>query len=138
MVGIYTFESNPQNSTIMKKAKLIVIICLFLSCLLHADNTTKEQVRIIKGTTVTDEVDRTLFRSVEVFFIPQLNLLEITCDATGDADVYVIDENDQVVSITSLLLSDASSYVDAPMVSGVYSIIIVSDTFYGVGKFIVN
>lgn len=62
MVGIYTFESNPQNSTIMKKAKLIVIICLFLSCLLRADNTTKEQVRIIKGVPDTAVCHLTILR----------------------------------------------------------------------------
>lgn len=42
MVGIYTFEPNPQNSTIMKKALFLASICFLCSCV-------KPHVEIVVG-----------------------------------------------------------------------------------------
>lgn len=124
----------------MNKLKLISIILFFLCGLAYADDTnkTKEEVRIIKGTSITEEVDRSVFSYINVYYVQKLNLVEIIYDGIGDADVYVLDCHGNIISMNALLEGNNVCYIDLPTISGTYFIIIVSDKFYGEGKITID
>lgn len=124
----------------MNKLKLISIILFFLCGLAYADDTnkTKENVKIIKGTSITDGVDRNVFSCLNVCYYPEQNLVEIMYSGIGDACAYIWDSCGNIISINVLPANDTICYVDLPPISGTYSIEIVSDQFYGEGTITID
>lgn len=102
------------------------------------DDAVPESIRI-RRSVMTNDIDREGFSSVNACFWRGINQIELSCSGIGTAEIYVVDSSDKIVGYDVIDSSiNNSLFIDTPHASGVYTLIIWSEKYYGEGTFTIN
>ena len=115
----------------------ILLIGVWISPDVMANNDTKKVY--ISTTTKRNKSNRNLSSDIKVYYIPDENLLELTCYETKETTVYVLTSTGEELSCDTFNSDMTPFYtIDAPDTPGTYWIVIDSPVIYGEGSFVVE
>lgn len=119
----------------MKKVLLILLaLFCFGNNLLEADNENNKPSQkpiIIKNLKNIVGIERSGAQSVVVELSPMNNAIEFEIQNIGDGEIYILDSTSSVIA-SQVIFSEITNYsIDAPYSSGCYTIVVISDCFYG-------
>lgn len=127
----------------------ILIMLLTASIVTNASNFTPSSVKISESTPIlvdfrklnypgSTDVERSLGAEiVEAYLCPSAGDLVVNLFGIGDATIYLIDRNNNIVD-DRVLSTDTPSTIELSIdIPGYYSIIIISDSCYAEGDFLI-
>lgn len=126
----------------MKKA-LSIILAVFCISLLHAyaDNDKSNQCTVqieVKKYLWQQGIERSLDQYVDAYLNLNSNTIEIDFSGLGEGEIYIIDQNNQVVNIAPIFAGDTYLIMNQPETTGYYTLIIISNEYYGEGYFCIE
>ena len=86
-----------------------------------------------QGTLIED---RSGYSNVDVYL--HSNYISVETSSIGDAEIYIVDSFGKVTEYGLLDSHLGYLMMDIPVVSGYYTIVICSDTYYGEGNFTIE
>ena len=126
----------------MKKYFTVLSVLLFIGIAsINADeksNGTSSRpvdLQTIKGFS---EFKRSINQSVKAFLNDVTKTIEIELLDFTDGEIYIVDQNNQVVDMTHVLAGDTYVIMSQPETAGHYSLIITSNEYYGEGYFCIE
>lgn len=123
----------------MKKVLLIILAVFCLGILSsNADNGStvpyyQKPIKIISGT-LESGIDRSA-HYVNAVLNLNTGAIEIDFSGLGEGDIYIIDQNNQVVESVLVWENQNSAILSAPQNSGTYVLVICCSHYYGEGVF---
>ena len=121
---------------------LTILTMMCLSLTLWADNgktqESRKEIYVIRTLIQNKEIMRDISSSVKAYINHDAGMLELECYGIGDADVYIIDSNNQVIDQIILFDGTPTAFLPIPEEPGNYVLVIWSDKYYGEGEFIVE
>lgn len=111
---------------------------MFIGFTLWADNNEPQESRkeiLVVGSTQHTDIMRDISYNVSAYINYDSDLLELECYGVGDAEVYIVDSENQVVDQMTVLDGTSIVYIPVPTVAGNYVLVIWSDKYYGEGFF---
>lgn len=119
---------------------IFTMMCLALT--LWADNgktqESRKEIYVIRGLIQNKEIMRDISSSVKAYINYDAEVLEIECYGIGNADIYIVNSNNQVVDQMTVFDGTSIAYIPVPEVDGNYVLVIWAETYYGEGEFIVE
>lgn len=126
----------------MKKFFTVLSVLLFIGIAsINADeksNGTSSRpvdLQTIKGFS---EFKRSINQSVKAFLNDLTKTIEIELLDFTDGEIYIVDQNNQVVDMTHVFAGDTYVILNQPETAGHYSLIITSNEYYGEGYFCIE
>lgn len=123
----------------MKKVLSIIlaVFCISLT-FTYADNTKSSQqpkkpIMIFKGKP-TVGIERTA-QFIDAVLYLDTHIIEMEFDGLGDGEIYIIDQNNQVVESVPVWENQNYAILSAPQNSGTYVLVICCSHYYGEGLF---
>lgn len=123
----------------MKKVLLIILAVFCLGILSsNADNGStvpyyQKPIKIISGT-LESGIDRSA-HYVNAVLNLNTGAIEIDFSGLGEGDIYIIDQNNQVVESVPVWDNQNYAILSAPQISGTYILVICCSHYYGEGVF---
>ena len=114
------------------------ILCLLLSATANADDNNRTRLTIQNESFTgnkSGEVYRSLYYNATIVLIASKHLIEILHFGIGDAEVYLLNHNNQVVEQVTIYEGASNDYLDIPAQSGNYKLVIWSNDYYGEAYF---
>lgn len=126
----------------MKKFFTVLSALLFFGIVsIYADEKSNGTTSIpldlqtIKGFS---EFHRSINQSVKAFLNDLTKTIEIELLDFTDGEIYIVDQNNQVVDMTHVFAGDTYVILNQPETAGHYSLIITSNEYYGEGYFCIE
>ena len=120
----------------------MIPILLFGVCIspdVIANNDRKGKKVHLSTTVNRHGFDRTLLPTVDVYYLVDDSIIELTCYETKETTVYVLTASGEELSCDTFNSDMTPFYtVDAPDAPGTYWIVIDSPVIYAEGTFIVE
>lgn len=120
------------------KRLLTILSMAFIGLALWADNDkpqmSRKEIYIIHSTQC-NKIMRDLSSSVNAYINYETGFLELECYGVGDANVYVVDSNNQTVEQMIVFDGTHAAFIPMPEESGNYVLVIWSNNYYGEGIF---
>lgn len=132
-------RQKPKQIGNMKKVLLIILAVFCLGILSsNADNGStvpyyQKPIKIISGT-LESGIDRSA-HYVNAVLNLNTGAIEIDFSGLGEGDIYIIDQNNQVVESVLVWENQNSAILSAPQNSGTYVLVICCSHYYGEGVF---
>jgi len=120
------------------KRFLTIFTMMFIGFTLWADNNEPLESRkeiLVVGSTQHTEIMRDISYNVRAYINYDSELLELECYGIGDADIYIVDSNNQVIDQIIVFDGTPTSYIPMPEEHGNYVLVIWSEKYYGEGFF---
>lgn len=123
----------------MKKA-VSIILAIFCISLLHtyADNDKSNQCTVqieVKKYLWQQGIERSLDQYVDAYLNLNSNTVEIDFSGLGEGEIYIVDQNNQVVESVPVWENQNCATLYAPQNSGTYILVICCSHYYGEGFF---
>lgn len=139
----HTFAAQTLKTKNMKYLRIpfLVLLAFLLSPPSKADdsNKTKLTVRNESFTGVNSgEVFRDMLCNATLEILHAEHLIAISLSGIGDADIYLLDNLNQVVEQITVHEGETMNYLDLPSQPGSYTIVIWSMNYYGEASFIIE
>jgi hypothetical protein len=83
-------------------------------------------------------IERSLDQYVDAYLNLNSNTIEIDFSGLGEGEIYIIDQNNQVVNIAPIFAGDTYLIMNQPETTGYYTLIIISNEYYGEGYFCIE
>lgn len=120
----------------MKRLSILFFtyLCLAFSVSANSDDNDKTKLTIRNESFMginSEDVYRDLSYYVMAELLPSRSLLKISHYGIGDAEVYLIDNNNQVIDQQIIFEGVYEDYIDLYGYSGNYVLIISSYNYYG-------
>lgn len=126
----------------MKKFFTVLTVLLFIGIAsINADeksNGTSSRPLDIHTTKGFAGLTRSIDQDVKVFLNDTAKTIEIELFDFTDGEIYIVDQNSQVVDMTHVLAGDTYVIMSQPETAGHYSLIITSNEYYGEGYFCIE
>lgn len=126
----------------MKKFFTVLSALLFIGIAsINADeksNGTSSRpldIHTIKGFA---GLTRSIDQEVKAFLNDTAKTIEIELFDFTDGEIYIVDQNNQVVDMTHVFAGDTYVILNQPETAGDYSLIIISNEYYGEGYFCIE
>lgn len=126
----------------MKKFFTVLSVLLFIGIAsINADeksNGTSSRpldLQTIKGFS---EFQRSINQSVKAFLNDVTKTIEIELLDFTDGEIYIVDQNNQVVDYMFILEEDSYITMNQPEIKGYYRLVIFSRFYYGEGVFFIE
>lgn len=126
----------------MKKVLSIILAVFSLGVLSsNADNGStvphyQKPIKIIRGT-LAEGIDRSA-HYVNAVLNLNTDTIEIDFSGLGEGEIYIVDQNNQIVDMTHVFAGDTYVILNQPETAGHYSLIITSNEYYGEGYFCIE
>lgn len=124
------------------KRFLTIFAMLCISIALWADNgktqESRKEIYVIRTLIQNKEIMRDISSSVKAYINYDAEVLEIECYGIGNADIYIVNSNNQVVDQMTVFDGTSIAFIPVPEVDGNYVLVIWAETYYGEGEFIVE
>ena len=123
------------------KRFLTIITMMFIGFTLWADNNEPQETRkeiYIVGEKQHTDIMRDISYNVSAYINYDSDLLELKCYGVGDAEVYIVDSENQVVDQMTVLDGTSTAFIPVPEVAGNYVLVIWSEKYCGEGMFTVE
>jgi hypothetical protein len=120
------------------KRFLTIFTMMFIGFTLWADNNEPLESRkeiLVVGSTQHTDIMRDISYNVSAYINYDSDLLELECYGIGDADIYIVDSNNQVIDQIIVFDGTPTSYIPVPEEHGNYVLVIWSEKYYGEGFF---
>ena len=114
---------------------------MFIGFTLWADNNEPQETRkeiYIVGEKQHTDIMRDISYNVSAYINYDSDLLELKCYGVGDAEVYIVDSENQVVDQMTVLDGTSTAFIPVPEVAGNYVLVIWSEKYCGEGMFTVE
>lgn len=102
------------------------------------DSSEPKKIEIHKNDFTSPEYERSLdYFTIEAVLYSENNLVEVSLYNIGDAEVYIINSQNQVIN-SSIVKTDTYNIVNLNVdgtTSGIYYLIIISEKCYAEGQF---
>lgn len=132
-------RQKPKQIGNMKKV-LSIILAVFCLCVLssNADNGStvphyQKPIKIIRGT-LAEGIDRSA-HYVNAVLNLNTGAIEIDFSGLGEGEIYIVDQNNQVVESVPVWENQNCATLYAPQNSGTYILVICCSHYYGEGFF---
>ena len=128
----------------MKKVLSIIltVFCISITSLYtYADNENSNQCTVqigVKKYPWQQGIERSLDQYVDAYLNLNSNTIEIDFSGLGEGEIYIIDQNNQVVNIAPIFAGDTYLIMNQPETTGYYTLIIISNEYYGEGYFCIE
>lgn len=135
-------RQKPKQIGNMKKVLSIILAVFCLGILTsNADNGStvphyQKPIKIISGTLETG-IDRSA-HYVNAVLNLNTDAIEIDFSGLGEGEIYIVDQNNQVVNIAPIFAGDTYLIMNQPETTGYYTLIIISNEYYGEGYFCIE
>ena len=117
---------------------LMAILCLMLSIPAIADDNNRTPLTI-RNESFTGIKTGEVYRDPNYYVMIELNskdhLIEITHFGIGNAEVYIVDQHNQVVENVTIYEGVSIDFLDVPTHPGNYTLVIWSGSYYGEAYF---
>lgn len=134
----------PKQIGNMKKVLSIIltVFCISITSLYtYADNENSNQCTVqigVKKYPWQQGIERSLDQYVDAYLNLNSNTIEIDFSGLGEGEIYIIDQNNQVVNIAPIFAGDTYLIMNQPETTGYYTLIIISNEYYGEGYFCIE
>lgn len=126
----------------MKKYFTVLSVLLFIGIAsINADeksNGTSSRPLDIHTTKGFAGLMRSIDQEVKAFLNDTAKTIEIELFDFTDGEIYIVDQNNQVVDMTHVFAGDTYVILNQPETAGHYSLIITSNEYYGEGYFCIE
>lgn len=126
----------------MKKFFTVLSVLLFIGIAsINADeksNGTSSRPLDIHTTKGFAGLTRSIEHEVKAFLNDAAKTIEIELFDFTDGEIYIVDQNNQVVDMTHVFAGDTYVILNQPETAGHYSLIITSNEYYGEGYFCIE
>ena len=126
----------------MKKFFTVLTVLLFIGIAsINADeksNGTSFRPLDIHTTKGFAGLMRAIDQDVKAFLNDTAKTIEIELFDFSDGEIYIVDQNNQVVDMTHVLAGDTYVIMSQPEPAGHYSLIITYNEYYGEGYFCIE
>lgn len=117
---------------------VLTLVCIYSFAIGTPDTIQRIPIDETNIATPGFEIQRGLSPSVEAFYNITQGYIELEYEGIGDAYVYIVNWQNQIVESTTLYKESNWVLVNIPDLSGEYTIVVVSDDYYGSGNFVVK
>lgn len=119
---------------------ILVLVLVSIYSFANGTSDTVQRIPIDETNIATPgfEIQRGVSYSVEAFYNITQGYIEIEYDGIGDANVYIFNRQNQVVESNTLHKENTWALVNIPDISGIYTIVVLSDNYYGSGTFVIE
>lgn len=126
----------------MKKFFTVLTVLLFIGIAsINADeksNGTSSRPLDIHTTKGFAGLTRSIDQDVKAFLNDTAKTIEIELFDFTDGEIYIVDQNNQVVNIAPIFAGDTYLIMNQPETTGYYTLIIISNEYYGEGYFCIE
>jgi hypothetical protein len=126
----------------MKKFFTVLSALFFIGIAsINADeksNGTSSRPLDIHTTKGFAGLTRSIDQEVKAFLNDTAKTIEIELFDFTDGEIYIVDQNNQVVDMTHVCAGDTYVILNQPETAGHYSLIITSNEYYGEGYFCIE
>ena len=126
----------------MKKFFTVLSALFFIGIAsINADeksNGTSSRPLDIHTTKGFAGLTRSINQEVKAFLNDTAKTIEIELFDFTDGEIYIVDQNNQVVDMTHVFAGDTYVILNQPETAGHYSLIITSNEYYGEGYFCIE
>lgn len=135
-------RQKPKQIGNMKKVLSIILAVFCLGILSsNADNGStvsnyQKPIKIISGT-LAEGIDRSV-HYVNAVLNLHTDTIEIDFYGLGEGEIYIVDQNNQVVDVAQVFAGDTYQIMNQPDTTGHYTLIIISNEYYGEGYFCIE
>lgn len=117
----------------------MLLLGAFLTSAVYVTDSYRKSKKVKLDTSTRRPINRTLIPEVNVYYIYDEDILELTCYETKETTVYVLTASGEELSCDTFNSDMTPFYtVDAPDAPGTYWIVIDSPVIYAEGTFIVE
>lgn len=135
-------RQKPKRIRNMKKVLSIILAVFCLGILSsNADNGStvphyQKPIKIISGT-LESGIDRSA-HYVNAVLNLNTHAIEIDFSGLGEGEIYIVDQNDQIVESVSVWENQNYATLSSPQNSGTYVLVIRCSRFYGEGIYYIR
>lgn len=135
-------HQKPKQIGNMKKVLSIILAVFCLGILSsNADNGStvphyQKPIKIISGT-LNGDIDRSA-HYVNAVLNLNTHVIEIDFSGLGEGEIYIVDQNDQIVESVSVWENQNYATLSSPQNSGTYVLVILCSRFYGEGIYYIR
>lgn len=135
-------RQKPKQIGNMKKVLSIILAVFCLGILSsNADNGStvsnyQKPIKIISGT-LAEGIDRSV-HYVNAVLNLHTDTIEIDFYGLGEGEIYIVDQNNHVVDVAQVFAGDTYQIMNQPDTTGHYTLIIISNEYYGEGYFCIE
>lgn len=126
----------------MKKFFTVLSALFFIGIAsINADeksNGTSSRPLDIHTTKGFAGLTRSINQEVKAFLNDTAKTIEIELFDFNDGEIYIVDQNNQIVDMTHVFAGDTYVILNQPETAGHYSLIITSNEYYGEGYFCIE
>ena len=123
----------------MKKIFTVLSALFFIGIAsINADeksNGTSSRPLDIHTTKGFAGLTRSINQEVKAFLNDTAKTIEIELFDFTDGEIYIVDQNNQIVDVTQVFAGDTYVIMNQPAMAGHYTLIIISNEYYGKGNF---
>lgn len=126
----------------MKKFFTVLSALFFIGIAsINADeksNGTSSRPLDIHTTKGFAGLTRSIDQEVKAFLNDTAKTIEIELFDFTEGEIYIVDQNNQIVDMTHIFAGDTYVILNQPETAGHYSLIIISNEYYGEGYFCIE
>lgn len=126
----------------MKKFFTVLSVLLFIGIAsINADeksNGTSSRPLDIHTTKGFAGLTRSIDQDVKAFLNDTAKTIEIELFDFTDGEIYIVNQNNHVVNIAPIFAGDTYLIMNQPETTGYYTLIIISNEYYGKGYFCIE
>lgn len=112
----------------------MMFVCFALMAANEEKKESRKEIYIVRELQ-NNEIMRDISSTVNAYINYDLSILELECYGIGDADVFVVDSNNQIVEQIIVFEGIHTAFIPLPEKYGNYVLVIWSDNYYGEGTF---
>ena len=134
----------PKQIGNMKKVLSIIltVFCISITSLYtYADNDNSNQCTVqigVKKYPWQQGIERSMDQYVNAYLYLHSNTIEVEFYGLGEGEIYIVDQNDQIVESVSVWENQNYATLSSPQNSGTYVLVIRCSRFYGEGIYYIR